>query len=106
MEKLLTIKELSEVLNLNCNTIYKLTYKNMIPYIKIGRSVRLDKEKILTWLDKNSNSDTILTEKVSRKYRKGGEYWVFIGKKQAKHYRCQKLLITFYIANQRGQTRK
>ena len=59
MEKeLLTAKETAEFLGLAEITIYKMTYRKQIPYVKLGRTKRFEKSKILEWIDKNSY-DTI-----------------------------------------------
>ena len=56
MEKeLLTAKETAEFLGLAEITIYKMTYRKQIPYVKLGRTKRFDKSKLLAWIEKNSN---------------------------------------------------
>lgn len=65
MEKLLTVKEVAEMLSLSKFAIYDMVVKQSIPYVKIGstnRSVRFDKQKIESWL-KNKSYDTILKKK-------------------------------------------
>lgn len=63
MEKeLLTAKETAAFLGLNEITIYRMTYKKQIPYVKLGRTKRFEKNKILEWIDKNSY-DTIKKSK-------------------------------------------
>jgi excisionase family DNA binding protein len=63
MEKeLLTAKETAEFLGLAEITIYKMTYRKQIPYVKLGRTKRFEKSKILEWIDKNSY-DTIKKSK-------------------------------------------
>jgi excisionase family DNA binding protein len=65
MEKLLTVKDVAELLGLSQITVYKMIYKDAIPYIKIGRtnrSVRFNKDKIIAWINKNS-CDKILDRK-------------------------------------------
>ncbi len=65
MEKLLTVKEVAELLNLSKFAVYDMVYENKIPYVKIGhtnRSLRFDRQKISVWLSKQSN-DIILTKK-------------------------------------------
>ncbi|MHB1680962.1 MAG: helix-turn-helix domain-containing protein [bacterium] len=61
-KQLLTVKQVSELINIAPLTIYKLTYGRKIPFVKIGRIVRFDKDKILTWLNSNSY-DTINNRK-------------------------------------------
>jgi excisionase family DNA binding protein len=56
MEKeLLTAKETAEFLGLAEITIYKMTYRKQIPYVKLGRTKRFDKSKLLAWIENNSN---------------------------------------------------
>ena len=63
MEKeLLTAKETAKFLGLAEITIYKMTYRKQIPYVKLGRTKRFEKSKILEWIDKNSY-DTIKKSK-------------------------------------------
>jgi excisionase family DNA binding protein len=63
MEKeLLTAKETAAFLGLNEITIYRMTYKKQIPFIKLGRTKRFEKSKLLQWIDKNSY-DTIKKSK-------------------------------------------
>jgi len=52
MEKLLNIKELSEILNIPVGTIYSWTYMQFIPHYKLGRSVRFKPSEIEVWLKK------------------------------------------------------
>ena len=57
MEKLLTVKEVAEIIQLSKYAIYQMVANDSIPYIKIGatnRSVRFDKDKIEKWLKKHS----------------------------------------------------
>ena len=63
MEKeLLTAKETAEFLGLSEITIYKMTYRKQIPYVKLGRTKRFDKSKILAWIETNAH-DTIKKSK-------------------------------------------
>jgi excisionase family DNA binding protein len=58
MEKLLTVKEVAEILQLSKYAIYQMVANDSIPHIKIGatnRSVRFDKEKIEKWINKKSH---------------------------------------------------
>ena len=63
MEKeLLTAKETAKFLGLSEITIYKMTYRRQIPYVKLGRTKRFDKAKILSWIESNAH-DTIKKSK-------------------------------------------
>ena len=48
--KYLSVKELSEYLGIPKHTIYSWTSMKRIPYVKIGRLLRFDKNKIDSWL--------------------------------------------------------
>ncbi|MHB1697548.1 MAG: helix-turn-helix domain-containing protein [bacterium] len=54
-EKLLTVKEVSELLSVTPWTVYQLVYKKAIPYIKIGKITRFDRNKILRFIEANSH---------------------------------------------------
>lgn len=51
---LVKIEEIAEMLSMNKNSIYKLIYRNDIPYTKIGGTYRFDKNKIVAWINQNS----------------------------------------------------
>lgn len=51
MSQLLTIKEVAEVLKVSHRTISDWVYKRKIPYIKVGRVVRFDQQKIENWIN-------------------------------------------------------
>ena len=61
-KELLTARETAKLLGLSEITIYKLTYRKQIPFVKIGRTKRFDKAKILAWIDANAY-DTISQRK-------------------------------------------
>jgi excisionase family DNA binding protein len=46
----LTSKEVLDILHISKNTLYDLLNKNMIPYIKIGRSYRISKKSLIEFL--------------------------------------------------------
>ncbi len=53
MEKnYLSINELADYINESKSTIYKKTYKNLIPFIKVGKKLLFKKEAIDEWLDR------------------------------------------------------
>jgi excisionase family DNA binding protein len=53
-KKYLTVRELSEYLGIPKHTIYSWTSMKRIPYVKIGRLLRFDKNKIDSWLKERS----------------------------------------------------
>ena len=62
MKKLLKVKELAEILNVDPQTIYqwvKNSEANGLPFYDIGQAtnqvLRFDKEKVMNWLDDCEN---------------------------------------------------
>ena len=51
MEKLLTLRQVSEKLQISENTLYKLARKGEIPAIKIGNQWRFKAQDIERWLE-------------------------------------------------------
>lgn len=54
MDKLLTVEEIAEVLNVKQSTIYNWTHLGFIPHIKIGKLLRFNQNDVLDWLNKKS----------------------------------------------------
>jgi excisionase family DNA binding protein len=52
MEKLLTPKQLSEILQVSKGVIYKWTHTGFIPHYKLGGQVRFKERDIEAWLNK------------------------------------------------------
>jgi len=55
VEKLLTIKEIGDVLGVKVSTIYQWTHQGYIPHVKIGRFVRFRRSQIEKRLEKHEN---------------------------------------------------
>ncbi len=51
MENLLSISETAKVLNISVSSLYRLTSRKQIPFIKIGSRVVFRPGKIETWLE-------------------------------------------------------
>ena len=51
MNKLLTIKQLSELIQVSPKTIYNWTHIKYIPHIKFRKGLRFKEETIITWLN-------------------------------------------------------
>lgn len=51
---LISVKELSEWLNISQKVIYRKTNKKEIPHVLIGGSIRFDKNEITNWLKSHS----------------------------------------------------
>ncbi len=51
MEKLLTAKQLSEILEVKPDTVYDWVSRGLIPYVKLGRIIRFNKNEIFRWVE-------------------------------------------------------
>ena len=49
-KKLLDVQQASDMLNLAVPTLYKMTCRKAIPYLKIGSRVLFDEDKLDEWL--------------------------------------------------------
>lgn len=54
MEKLLTAKQVSELLEVKISTVYDWVYRDLIPYVKLGRLIRFKKNEIFRWVDSHT----------------------------------------------------
>ena len=54
MDRLLTVQELSEYLQIKPSTIYKKTCARQMPFTKIGGYLRFSRTKIDEWLEEQS----------------------------------------------------
>lgn len=52
MERLLTAKQLSELLQINLSTVYLWTHTEFIPHYKMGTSIRFAEKDVEAWLEK------------------------------------------------------
>lgn len=50
MEKLLTIKQISELIQISPSTLYEWTHTNFIPHYKLPKGVRFRETEIEQWL--------------------------------------------------------
>jgi excisionase family DNA binding protein len=53
MDKFYTVPEVAELLKISQSKMYRLVQKGVIPYIKIGRNVRIRESDLLAWIDQN-----------------------------------------------------
>ncbi len=58
---LLTIKDVQEITQLGRTTIYELMRGGVLPYLKIGRSVRIRREALEKWLFESEENVRVLT---------------------------------------------
>ena len=54
LKKYLNVKELSRLTGLKQSTIYQWVSQRKIPYIKLGKKVLFDPDKINKWIDENT----------------------------------------------------
>jgi excisionase family DNA binding protein len=52
VEKLLTIQQLSDLIQISPKTIYQWTHIGFIPHYKFPKGIRFYEEEILAWLKK------------------------------------------------------
>ncbi len=58
-QKLLTVKEVSELLDLKPARIYELTREKKIPFVQIGeRQYRYSEPALTTWIDGGGNQQS------------------------------------------------
>ena len=50
MEKLLTVHEISNLLEVKPSTIRKWVHLEFIPHVKLGGAVRFDKQTVENWI--------------------------------------------------------
>lgn len=53
-QRLLNVKEVSELTGLSKNTIYCWVSQRRIPFVKCGRLTKFDLQKIDEWIEENS----------------------------------------------------
>ena len=54
-DPILTIPEVARYLKISKSKIYSLVSKEEIPHLKIGRSVRILRKDLQTWMEKQTN---------------------------------------------------
>ena len=57
-QKLLTVKEVSEILDLKIARVYELTRQNKIPFVQIGeRQYRYSETALFNWIEQGGNKE-------------------------------------------------
>jgi len=56
MEKLLTVVEIAQYLQVQPSTIYQWTHQGYIPHIKLGNFVRFRVSQVDRWLENKTNN--------------------------------------------------
>ena len=59
MERLLTAKQVSELIEVKPSTVYQWVHLGLIPYVKLGKCVRFKKAELFRWIDKNLRKERV-----------------------------------------------
>lgn len=71
--KLLTVKEISEMLQVKPSTIYVWTEQRLIPHFKLNGALRFSETEILTWIKNcKKERETHYNDSAGRRPGKGG----------------------------------
>jgi len=54
MEKLLTVEQMADYLQVKPSTIYQWTHQRFIPHVKLGNRIRFRVSKVEKWLEERS----------------------------------------------------
>lgn len=63
MQKLLTVEEIAEYLQVRPSTIYQWTHQGFIPHVKLGNRVRFRLSQVDRWIERRENNGR-LTNKI------------------------------------------
>jgi excisionase family DNA binding protein len=66
MERLMTAKQVSELIEVKPSTIYQWVHLGIIPYVKLGKCVRFKKAELFRWIDKNFRKERISFRSVEK----------------------------------------
>ena len=53
MDEILTIPEVADYLKMSKSKVYRMVQRGQIPYVRIGRNVRIRKQDLLAWINAN-----------------------------------------------------
>lgn len=70
MERLMTAKQVSELIEVRPSTVYQWVHLGLIPYAKLGKCVRFKKAELFRWIDKNLRKERVSFRIVENKLRK------------------------------------
>ena len=70
MERLMTAKQVSELIEVRPSTVYQWVHVGLIPYVKIGKCVRFKKDELLRWIDKNHRKERVSFKSVEKSMKK------------------------------------
>ena len=54
MEKLLTARQVSELLEVKTSTVYDWASRGTIPFVKLGRLIRFKKSDVFRWVESHT----------------------------------------------------
>jgi excisionase family DNA binding protein len=66
MERLMTTKQVSELIEVKPSTVYQWVHLGLIPYVKLGKCVRFKKSELFRWIDKNFRKERISFRSVEK----------------------------------------
>ncbi len=60
MQKLLTVEEIADYLQVKPSTIYQWTHQGFIPHVKLGNRVRFRLSQVDRWIERRENNGRTL----------------------------------------------
>lgn len=69
MERLMTAKQVSELIEVKPSTVYQWVHLGLIPHIKIGKCVRFKKDELFRWIDKNHRKEKVSFKSVEKRLK-------------------------------------
>ena len=66
MERLMTAKQVSELIEVKPSTVYQWVHLGLIPYVKLGKCVRFKKAELFRWIDKNLRKESLSFKSVEK----------------------------------------
>jgi excisionase family DNA binding protein len=70
MERLMTARQVSELIEVKPSTVYQWVHLGLIPYVKLGKCVRFKKAELFRWIDKNLRKERISFRSVEHQLNK------------------------------------
>ena len=70
MERLMTAKQVSELIEVKPSTVYQWVHVGLIPYVKIGKCVRFKEDELFRWIDKNHRKERVSFKSVEKSMKK------------------------------------
>ena len=66
MERLMSAKQVGELIEVKPSTIYQWVHVGLIPYVKLGKCVRFKKDELFRWIDKNHRKERVSFKSVEK----------------------------------------